>query len=176
MYLNETYGTLKLEKKSFWIPHFQSWPKDSPICVHAEGDTLAIVLLFSHLYDKTVHICHVSTKEDILLIKEAKKKNMKVTCEVAPHHLFLCDEDLVRLGSKGTVKPALATQADQDALWENLDVVDCFATDHAPHLLSEKQPGNSKPGKQDQWYAAISLSFLPNERSERRTDLPLNFS
>lgn len=55
---------------------------------------------------------------------------MAVTCEVCPHHLFLTSEDLKELSLKGEVRPKLASPADQQALWDNLDIIDCFATDH----------------------------------------------
>lgn len=56
---------------------------------------------------------------------------MAVTCEVCPHHLFLCEEDLGRIGAgRGQVRPLLGTKEDQQALWDNLDIIDCFATDH----------------------------------------------
>lgn len=67
----------------------------------------------------------------ILVIKEAKKLGLPVTCEVAPHHLFLTEVDLSILGEgKGQVRPMLVSPEDQKALWDNLDVIDCFATDH----------------------------------------------
>lgn len=67
----------------------------------------------------------------ILLIKAAKQKGIPVTCEVAPHHLFLCRDDLGRLGEgRAAVRPALGTRQDLEALWENMDTIDCFATDH----------------------------------------------
>jgi carbamoyl-phosphate synthase/aspartate carbamoyltransferase/dihydroorotase len=69
-----------------------------------------------------------------------------VTCEVAPHHLFLSEEDLPSLGQRGDVRPTLATKRDVQALWDNLDVIDCFATDHAPHTLAEKDGANPPPG------------------------------
>jgi carbamoyl-phosphate synthase/aspartate carbamoyltransferase/dihydroorotase len=72
---------------------------------------------------------------------------LKVTCEVAPHHLFLTEEDIPALGARrAEVRPTLATKADQEALWANLDVIDCFATDHAPHTLAEKDGPNPPPG------------------------------
>lgn len=55
---------------------------------------------------------------------------MAVTCEVCPHHLFLTSDDLEHLGLKGEVRPKLVSKEDQQALWDNLDVIDCFATDH----------------------------------------------
>ena len=66
-----------------------------------------------------------------MVIKAAKASGLPVTCEVAPHHLFLTKDDVTRIGaSRVKVCPALVTQEDQDALWENLDIIDCFATDH----------------------------------------------
>lgn len=70
----------------------------------------------------------------ILLIKTAKAQGLPVTCEVAPHHLFLNREDLERLGSgKGEVRPELGSREDMEALWENMAVIDCFASDHGEH-------------------------------------------
>jgi carbamoyl-phosphate synthase/aspartate carbamoyltransferase/dihydroorotase len=69
-----------------------------------------------------------------------------VSCEVTPHHLFLTEADAARLGPYGQMKPPLANEADRQALWANLDVVDCLATDHAPHTHAEKQGGQPPPG------------------------------
>lgn len=67
----------------------------------------------------------------ILLIKAAKAQGLPVTCEVAPHHLFLSRDDLERLGpGKGEVRPELGSREDVEALWENMAVIDCFASDH----------------------------------------------
>lgn len=65
------------------------------------------------------------------MIKAAKKKGIQVTCEVAPHHLFLSTEDIPRIGElRARVKPQICTLEDQKTLWDNLDIIDCFATDH----------------------------------------------
>ena len=65
------------------------------------------------------------------MIKAAKERGLPVTCEVAPHHLFLTSDDLEVIGhARGQVKPPLVTKADQEALWENMAIIDCFATDH----------------------------------------------
>ena len=65
------------------------------------------------------------------MIRAAKKNGIQVTCEVAPHHLFLSTEDIPRIGEgRARVKPNIVSLEDQKALWENLDVIDCFATDH----------------------------------------------
>lgn len=57
-------------------------------------------------------------------------QGLPITCEVCPHHLFLNAKDLAILGAKGEVRPRLASPEDQQALWDNLDIIDCFATDH----------------------------------------------
>jgi carbamoyl-phosphate synthase/aspartate carbamoyltransferase/dihydroorotase len=108
---------------------------------------MAAVILIAAIYDRPVHIAHVSLREEILVIKAAKQRGLKVTCEVTPHHLFLSKEDISMLGEKRSeVRPDLGTPDDVQALWENLDVIDCFASDHAPHTLQEKDGEKSPPG------------------------------
>lgn len=147
MYLNETFTTLKLDDVSVWMKHFEHWPAHLPLCTHAEGSHTAAVILLADLFKRPVHVCHVARKEEILVIKEAKKRGLPVTCEVAPHHLFLTSEDLKAIGQeRGQVKPPLVTKEDQDALWENMAIIDCFATDHAPHTNEEKNSAKPPPG------------------------------
>lgn len=147
MYLNETFTTLKLDDVSLWMKHFEHWPKHLPIVCHAESRTTAAILLIAELLDRPVHIAHVARKEEILVIRLAKEKGLQVTCEVAPHHLFLTEEDTSRIGAERIkVKPAIVTAEDQKALWDNMDIIDCFATDHAPHTLEEKDSDKPPPG------------------------------
>ncbi len=160
MYLDSTFGELRLDDMTLWVPHFEKYPKQYPIVVHAESRSMAAAILFAAIYDRPVHIAHVSLKEEILLIKAAKERGIKVTCEVCPHHLFLMEGDVPLSPSpsafpgirergksgRAEVRPRLATQEDVDALWQNLDVIDCFATDHAPHTLEEKDSENPPPG------------------------------
>ncbi len=151
MYLDMTFGELRLDDMTLWIPHFENWPKEYPIVVHAESRSMAAAILFAAIYDRPVHIAHISLREEVLLIKAAKERGIKVTCEVCPHHLFLTsqvsdEERRKRKEGRMEVRPRLATQKDVDALWENLDVIDCFATDHAPHTLEEKDSDNPPPG------------------------------
>jgi carbamoyl-phosphate synthase/aspartate carbamoyltransferase/dihydroorotase len=147
MYLNQTFGPLCLEDMTAWMKHFACWPRQAPLAVHAEGTTMAAIMLLSAIYDRPVHLCHVSRREEVLLIRKAKEQGLRVTCEVTPHHLFLTEEDIPDL-SEGIseVRPRLASEKDQAALWENLEVIDCFATDHAPHTLDEKRGPNPPPG------------------------------
>ena len=112
--------------------------------------SMAATILFAAIYDRPIHIAHVSLKEEILLIKAAKEKGIKVTCEATPHHLFLSNDDIPAIShghpGRGEVRPRLATKEDVDALWHNMDVIDCFATGHAPHTLEEKDSENPPPG------------------------------
>ena len=153
MYLDSTFGELRLDDMTLWQPHFENWPKDLPIVAHSESRSMAAAILFAAIYDRPVHIAHISLKEEVLLIKAAKERGIKVTCEVCPHHLFLNNEDLTGFGNpsgltpgRKEVRPRLATQKDVDSLWKNLDVIDCFATDHAPHTVEEKDSDNPPPG------------------------------
>ncbi len=150
MYLDSTFGELRLDDMTLWMPHFQNYPKDYPIVLHSESRTMAAGLLFSAIYDRPVHIAHISLKEEILLIKAAKERGIKVTCEVCPHHLFLSKDDIPAISDghpgRGEVRPRLANKEDVTSLWENMDVIDCFATDHAPHTLEEKDADTPPPG------------------------------
>jgi dihydroorotase-like cyclic amidohydrolase len=150
MYLDSTFGELRLDDMQLWMPHFQNFPKEYPVVLHSESRTMAAGILFAAIYDRPVHIAHISLKEEVLLIKAAKEKGIKVTCEVCPHHLFLSKEDIPTIShgypGRGEVRPRLATKEDVEALWTNIDMIDCFATDHAPHTLEEKDLENPPPG------------------------------
>ncbi len=150
MYLDSTFGELRLDEMTLWQPHFEKFPKDFPLVLHSESRSMAAGILFAAIYDRPIHIAHISLKEEVLLIKAAKERGIKVTCEVCPHHLLLTKNDISSISNghpgRGEVRPRLATQEDVDALWTNLDVIDCFATDHAPHTLKEKDSGNPPPG------------------------------
>jgi len=146
IYLDQTYGPLRMHNLAALLAHFRSWPASRPIAVHAEGLSAAMAIGLARSFGRRLHLCHVSRAEEIALIRAAKESGADVTCEVAPHHLFLTEADALRLGPYGEMKPPLATEADQAALWANLDVVDCIATDHAPHTREEKEGDNPPPG------------------------------
>lgn len=93
MYLEDTFGSLVIGNDlSLWKSHIANWPGHYPICVHATGQRLSAVLMLGMLHDKHIHVCHVSFKEDIELIRDAKAKGLKVTCETTPHHLFFAEK------------------------------------------------------------------------------------
>ncbi|MGX7127339.1 dihydroorotase [Enterococcus wangshanyuanii] len=86
------------------------------------------------------HVCHVSTKESVRVIRDAKRAGVHVTAEVSPHHLILIDEDIPEDNGFWKMNPPLRATEDRDALIEGLldGTIDCIATDHAPHGLEEK--------------------------------------
>ena len=91
------------------------------------------------------HICHISTKESVQLIREAKRAGLPVTCETGPHYLLLTDMDLREDGC-WKMNPPLRAAADRDALIEGIidGTIDAIATDHAPHSAEEKSRGLAK--------------------------------
>ena len=88
------------------------------------------------------HVCHVSTKESVALIRQAKREGVDVTCETAPHYLLL-DDEMLRDEGGFRMNPPIRARADREALLEGFadGTVDIVATDHAPHSLSEKAGG-----------------------------------
>ncbi len=147
VYLNDTYGPLRVEGTADLARIVQAWPAHKPIALHAEGDSVAVGIAMAALYQRRIHFCHISCKVEIELIADAKARGLPVTCEVTPHHLFLTQEDAERLGPLGDMRPRLAPQADVDALWEHINsTIDCIASDHAQHTLAEKASANPPPG------------------------------
>lgn len=92
-----------------------------------------------------LHICHVSTKESVELVRDAKKRGVKVTCETGPHYLWFTDEDLKEEG-RFKMNPPIRSAADREALRQGIidGTVDAIATDHAPHSEEEKSKGLEK--------------------------------
>lgn len=88
------------------------------------------------------HVCHVSTRQSVELIRRAKAEGLPVTCETAPHYLVLTDADLQDDG-RFRMNPPIRSREDRDALLAGLldGTVDCIATDHAPHAAEEKAKG-----------------------------------
>ena len=91
------------------------------------------------------HVCHISTKESVELIRQAKARGVDVTCETAPHYLVLCDEDMQEDG-RFKMNPPLRSREDKQALIEGIKdgTIDMIATDHAPHSAEEKERGLEK--------------------------------
>ncbi len=160
IYVSDTFGSLRIEDLTLLQRLFRGWAEVAaatgyraqghadgvgPIAVHAEELMLPVCLALAHLYDTPLHVVHVTRRSEIELIRKAKERGYPVTCEATPHHLFLTDADAARLGPLGDMRPRLATVDDVAALWEHLDVIDVFATDHAPHTLAEKRDASKAP-------------------------------
>ncbi len=145
MYLGQTFGDLRLDDISAWKAHLEAWPEEDVIAVHAEGSALKTIIELAESIGRSIHICHVAGADDIRRIADARERGVAVTCEAAPHHLFL-DQTTDLPPGRAEVRPRLGTPEDRHALWEHLDAIDCFATDHAPHTLAEKDGDNPPPG------------------------------
>ncbi|MCF6410498.1 dihydroorotase [Pseudalkalibacillus salsuginis] len=89
------------------------------------------------------HVCHISTKESVRVVRDAKKAGINVTAEVTPHHLLLCEDDIVDRSPDFKMNPPLRSKEDREALIEGLldGTIDFIATDHAPHAIEEKSVG-----------------------------------
>lgn len=151
VYMNQTTGDLLMTDDKILESVFSSWPKDKPLMVHAEGETLEKAIDLAKKFEKKLHVCHVSLKKEIGLIKKAKAEGLSISCEVTCHHLFLTDADVERLGSYGMMKPPLESKEDQDALWQAIGdgTIDMIGSDHAPHTKEEKmgeKPAYGVPG------------------------------
>jgi dihydroorotase len=107
------------------------------------------VLLAEHVGAR-LHVCHVSTAGSVEILRWAKRRGIRVTAEVTPHHLLITDESARGYDPVFKVNPPLRTQSDVDALREGLveGVIDVVATDHAPHALQDKECewGYARPG------------------------------
>ncbi|HEX3053343.1 MAG TPA: hypothetical protein VHP83_21975, partial [Aggregatilineaceae bacterium] len=116
MYNNATTGTLLIAEQAIREQHFRNWPQGKPVAVHAEGQTVAEILDLVRRYRTPTHFCHISTAEEIGLLRQAKAEELPVTLGITPHHLFLTEDDVQTLGALGRMKPELKTKADQQAL------------------------------------------------------------
>ena len=107
----------------------------------AEEVMVARDLCLAELTGAHVHIAHISTAGAVRLVKEAKARGIRVSAEVTPHHLLLTEEAVRDYDPNTKMNPPLRTKRDQEALLEALadGTIDCIATDHAPHALSEKE-------------------------------------
>lgn len=140
LYLNITTGNF-LMNPSHLKKIYAAWPAHLPVLLHAEEDVIDVAVESLKGLGRRVHICHMPSREILEKIIKAKQAGLPVTCGVTPHHLFLNDKDAERLGVYGQMKPSLKPQADVDFLWEHLDDIDLFESDHAPHTHAEKQEG-----------------------------------
>jgi dihydroorotase len=111
---------------------------------HSETAEVKAVKRIIEIVKKTgarVHFCHISTKEGLEAVAEAKQSELPLTCEATPHHLFLSTDDLRLVGALALTMPPLRDRSHVDFLWKGVknELVDVVASDHAPHTIAEKK-------------------------------------
>lgn len=152
VYMGKTTGDLFLpDEKSIFL-HFQNFPKEKPIVVHAEDQAtidsegrtplaaqvaVAKAAMLAEKAGRTICIAHASTAKEV----ELAKKWEKSLVETCPHYLFLNEKKIAQLGNFGKVYPPVRNEAERKKLWGSLDSIDYLSTDHAPHLPEEKEKG-----------------------------------
>jgi dihydroorotase (multifunctional complex type) len=161
MYMGSATGSLLVNDFGGQYTHFKTYPAERPIAVHAENEPAvrwfarqgqrrpplcaaletARALVLAEYLGRRVHICHLSTVQELTLVRDAKARGVPITCEVSPHHLFLINTAEWKLGPLSKMNPPLRSPDDVKALWSDLDTIDAIASDHAPHTLEEKQVG-----------------------------------
>lgn len=112
------------------------------ICSESEWKQVERDIELAKEADCRYHVCHISTKETVELIRQAKACGLKISCETGPHYLTMCDMDLKEEG-RFKMNPPIRSAADRDALIAGLQdgTIDVVATDHAPHTAEEKSRG-----------------------------------
>ena len=115
------------------------------ICSESEWGQIARDLKLAEETGVKYHVCHISARESVTLIREAKARGVDVTCETGPHYLVFCDGDLQEDG-RFKMNPPIRSREDRAALIEGLrdGTIDMIATDHAPHSAEEKSRGLEK--------------------------------
>ncbi len=129
----------------------------------AESIMVLREVALSELTGCPVHIAHVSTRESVRAIREAKRRGVPVTAETAPHYFMLTDESVRKHGADAKMNPPLRSEKDRSAVRQGLSdgTIDCIATDHAPHAPEEK---------------AVGLEKAPNGIIGLETAVPLGLS
>lgn len=171
LYMGATTGDLLVAEFDALYPHFVT-PSKLPLVVHAEDNdslqffardstlkrhsakrpplsaalAVARALALAEETGRQLHIAHLSTAHEIELVRAAKSRGARVSCEVTPQHLFLTIEDGDRLGPYGVVNPPLRSRHEVRTLWTGLAHVDLIATDHAPHTIAEKESAKPPSG------------------------------
>ena len=115
------------------------------ICSESEWGEVKRDIMLAEETGCRLHICHMSTKESVQLVRDAKKRGVRVTCETGPHYLTFTDEDLQEFG-RFKMNPPIRSAEDREALREGVadGTIDVIATDHAPHSAEEKAKGLEK--------------------------------
>ena len=117
-----------------WQTLLKYWPSDRLVFLHVDNPMILMAFLFvAKSYPHHYHLCHLRTKQELEIIEKARDEGINITTEVCPHHLYINDPNL-----KDCVMPHLVGDDDRQYLLDNLNKIDCFASDHAPHAESGK--------------------------------------
>jgi len=151
LYCNHTTGEMLVEEADLLEKIFIDWKSEKSILVHAEGPQLKTVLALAEKHNKKLHVCHITQKVEVEMVRQAKIKKIRVTAGVCPHHLSFTEDAVLTMKGYAMMKPPLGTQLDQEALWGGLNdgTIDVVETDHAPHTKKEKEkdpPAFGVPG------------------------------
>ena len=146
--------------------------------VASEVKAIKDAIALSKKHGTHLHIAHLSTSDGLDLVKKAKAEGVNVTCEVAPHHLFLSVDDYETLGTLAKMNPPLRTRDHCEALMKGVidGSVDCIATDHAPHTLKSKQSENPMEAPSGVPGVETMLPLLLNAGIEPQRILSLCFT
>lgn len=127
----------------------------------AEDTGTAREIALAAAYDVPVHICHVSTATSVALIRDAKKRSVKVTAETAPHYFTFTEKELLKRDADYRMNPPLRTEKDRQAIIEGLcdGTLDAIATDHAPHTPEEKADFEKSPNGSIGMETSFSASY-----------------
>ena len=111
-----------------------------------ESVQIARDILLAEAANCHYHVCHISTKESVRAVRDGKRNGIKVTCEVTPHHLLSCEDDIPSNDGMWKMNPPLRAKEDRNSLIAGIldGTIDIIATDHAPHTIEEKQRGIEK--------------------------------
>lgn len=110
IYLNHTTGDFLIDKENM-IAIFTAWPNENgPILLHAEENLISQCVAISKQTNKRIHICHISSENELRIVMQAKEQGVQITCGVTPHHLFLTQEDEKNLGKFALTKPSLKSK------------------------------------------------------------------
>ncbi len=158
----------RLEESGMPVP-FSCHPavRSRSACIRSTAKALQMAIE----YGTRLHLLHVSTAEEVEMVRAAKIHNPSITAETSPNYLWFCDEDYDTLEGKVKCNPAIKSSADREALRKGLaeGIIDTVGTDHAPHLLSEKaQPylscPSGMPSIQHCLSVLLSIEGLPLSR------------
>lgn len=187
VYMGRTTGELMLKNPDSLQKHFDNFPKEKPIVLHASDDEEDETENIQHTCENLInaikfangrklHLAHASTKKEVELVLPYDN----FTYEIAPHYLFLSKKDLEKLDYLGTVYPPLRSEKNMKELWSVLPKTNCIATDHAPHTLEDKKNGaRGFPGLETSMALMldaynrnlISLEFIARTMSENPAKL-----